>query len=109
LVYASISFTNKYFKSYNLLIKSALGALIMVALDILIEPVAVNYDFWKWSNPPINELIVAPLRNYITWYLAAFLLNILFHKLAPRTQNNVIELLFILQMLFFAWINLFVI
>jgi putative membrane protein len=109
LVYASTSFTNKYFKSYNLLIKSALGALIMVALDILIEPVAVNYDFWTWSNPPINELIVAPLRNYITWYLAAFLLNILFHKLAPQTQNNVIELLFILQMLFFAWINLFVI
>ena len=109
LVYASTSFTNRFVKNYNLLLKSAIGALIMVSLDILIEPVAVQYDFWAWSNTPMSELIVAPLQNYITWYVAAFLLNVLFHKLAPQSQNNVIELLFILQILFFAWINIFVI
>lgn len=108
LVYASVSFSNRFIASYPIFIKSILGATIMVLLDVLIEPVAVKYDFWTWSAEPLNNIIVAPIQNYTTWWIAAFLLNIVVHKMVPELKNNAIELLYCLQCLFFGWIILFV-
>lgn len=109
LVYGTASLSNKLFFNKHILLKAAIAATFMVALDVLIEPVAVHYDFWKWEAAPTNSLIVAPLQNYSTWWIAAFILNILFLKMVPDIKNVVIEVLFYLQCVFFAWIILFVI
>ncbi len=37
------------------------ATLVMLALDILIEPVAMNLDFWQW------EAGIVPLQNYFIW------------------------------------------
>jgi putative membrane protein len=109
LVYASVSLSNRILPHGKILFKAAIGATFMVALDVLIEPVAIHFDFWNWAAAPINRLIVAPVQNYITWWIAAFLLNIVFQNLVPATKNRVIEVLYYLQCVFFAWILLFVI
>ena len=46
--------------------RAALGAGLMTALDLLIEPVAMNFDFWQWQN---NQV---PLQNFGAWWLASF-------------------------------------
>ncbi len=108
LVYGVVSLSNKWLGQGKILLKSILGASLMVLSDLLIEPTAVYYDFWSWGAVPSNALIVAPLQNYLMWWLAALPLNLLFHYLAPSTENRVIEFLFWLQCFFFAWIFVFV-
>ncbi len=109
LVYGASSLANRWLIKANTFVKSIFGASLMVSLDVLIEPVAINYDFWSWSAEPLNWLIVAPFSNYAAWWIAAFILNYFFHKFVPGIQNNVIELLLFLQAIFFAWIIFFVI
>lgn len=108
LVYGVVSLTNKWLGKGYLILKSLLGATLMVLSDILIEPIAVAYDFWSWGAEPTNSLIVAPVQNYLMWWIAAIPLNLVFHYLAPNTENRVIEFLFWLQCFFFAWIFLIV-
>lgn len=108
LVYAVVSLANRSFGADKILLKSIFGATLMLGLDILIEPVAVRYDFWSWSNTPYNSLFVAPFQNYLLWWVVAFALNLLFHKIAENTKNIAIEVLFCLQVFFFAWIYLIV-
>ena len=48
--------------------KAALGAGLMTALDLLIEPVAVHYDFWHWSN------LQVPVHNFVAWWIISFFL-----------------------------------
>jgi len=108
LVYASVSMMNRYLGTGKIFLKSLLGATLMIANDILIEPIAVAYDFWTWDAEPINFLIVAPLQNYVAWWIIGFGFNLMFHLIAPQQQNRIVEILFWLQSVFFLWILLIV-
>lgn len=57
-----------------------LGAVLMVGFDFLLEKVAVYYGFWKWQGE-------IPLFNYVSWFLVAVVLFILFVFLG-RSQKN---------------------
>lgn len=78
-----------------------IGAFLMVALDILIEPVAVQFDFWTWD---LNSI---PLSNYISWWVIAFILHLLQRFLILKYNNPVAISLFIIQLLFFGILNIF--
>lgn len=86
--------TNKY-------IKSLLGAGLLVGLDLLLEPVAMKYDFWIWSNETI------PLQNYVAWFVAAFFMLLLFYNLNFSKNNRLALLLYIVQFVFFSILNIF--
>lgn len=43
-------------------VKTALSAALMTALDILIEPIAVRFEYWTWQGGEI------PVYNYICWF-----------------------------------------
>lgn len=77
------------------LFRGLFAALLMVGLDVLIEPVAIRYGFWAWEAESV------PLRNYLGWFLVAFPLQCLFAFWLGRVRNKVAVALFILQMLFF--------
>ena len=59
---------SSYFVS-NSIFKVVLSSIIMVLLDLMIEPVAIRLDFWHWQAE------VIPLQNYLMWFLVAFLMN----------------------------------
>ena len=59
---------SSYFVS-NSLLKVVLSSIIMVLLDLMIEPVAIRLDFWHWQAE------VIPLQNYLMWFLVALLMN----------------------------------
>ena len=59
---------SSYFVS-NSIITVVLSSVIMVLLDLMIEPVAIRLDFWHWQAE------VIPLQNYLMWFLVALLMN----------------------------------
>ena len=85
-------------------IKSNLGiafvsACLLVLLDILIEPVAIQYNFWSW-----NETIV-PIKNYIAWFIISFIFCYAIAYYKGESKNNLAPYLLILQFMFFGIFN----
>jgi uncharacterized membrane protein len=77
-----------------------LGALLMVGLDLCMEPVAGRYDFWHWTG----ELV--PLRNFRDWFLLALLLQVLFVRSPFPKRNPLVPLVYLVQLLFFFGLSL---
>lgn len=71
------------------------AALLMVAIDYLIEPVAIKFDFWSW------ELLHPPLHNYLGWLFTALLVQSLFFVASFRKGNPLALPLLTIQVLFF--------
>jgi putative membrane protein len=72
-----------------------IGALLMTVLDWIMEPVAIESDFWHWKNEQI------PVYNYICWFALAFALLLLQQKLVKPQSNKVHSALFLIITLFF--------
>ena len=100
LVYCSGMLANAVVPSRIWPLRAILGASLMTALDFLIEPVAVRYNFWTWENSTI------PLTNYLDWFLVSLLLHVLFQKLLPESKNKAAIALFFLQAMFFLTVCL---
>jgi putative membrane protein len=81
-------------------VKVALGSLAMVALDLLIEPVAIHLGFWNW------EQVSVPVQNYVAWGLVSAVFFALFFLLPVRRENPVARYVLAAQVLFFAGLNL---
>ncbi len=88
--------------NFPILIKSLIGATVMTAVDYIIEPVAVAYDFWKW------ETSIIPIQNYIAWFIFSFLFLIIFYKFRIETTNKVAPWLLMTQIIFFLTLNLLI-
>lgn len=75
------------------------GALVMTALDVLIEPVAIRLDFWSWAT----EFV--PLQNYIAWYVLSFILFLFFRWMNASVRNYMAPVVLAIQYLFFIALN----
>ncbi len=77
--------------------KLILGACLMVIIDFFMEYSAPTFDFWTFEGN------VAPLQNYITWFVIA----ILFHgvlRLLKIKGNQIFSLnVYLAQLLFFMF------
>ena len=80
--------------------KSIFGALVLVSLDILIEPVAAKLDFWQWRNQ------VIPFQNYVGWFVIGFIELLVYQLFIPNFKNKIAIVLLLLQFLFFGVFNL---
>ena len=85
----------------NLFTKALLAALIMTGLDVLLEPVAIESDFWSWKSGEI------PVYNYICWFVIAFPLQWINFKAKAVESNKVANGLLIIMTLFFLILNIF--
>lgn len=97
LIYAS----NMVSKAWRMsVIAKAIGAaLMMVFLDVLIEPVAIAYDFWSW------EAAEVPLLNYAGWFGVAFMLSLIMQLSLKESSNNLARWLLVIQLGFFGILN----
>ena len=84
----------------NFILRALAGALLLVLLDVLIEPVAVYFDYWRWANS------VVPLKNYLCWFGVSFLMLLLFEALKFKRQSIVAIVLLFTQFAFFGLLNL---
>ena len=76
------------------------GTILMVVLDILIEPVAPEMGFWVFSS------LKAPIQNYIAWFIIGIPVQILFQYGIDKKEKTFSFHLLIIQFLFFGMINI---
>ncbi len=86
---------------------NAFAALITASLTVLfdyvMEPVAIAFDYWNWTQGPI------PLQNYIAWFVIAFLFSYLFYRNSLHSTSKIPTIIVVIQFLFFLFLRVFTI
>ena len=100
LIYGAGNLMNQLKSRWPIFLKACIGALALILLDLLIEPVAIHYNFWRWEND------VIPIQNYIAWWLISVVLLVVFFKILGNSINKVAIVLFVLQLIFFGILNI---
>ncbi|WP_167856479.1 carotenoid biosynthesis protein [Hymenobacter metallicola] len=83
-------------------LRAVVGALLLVGMDVCLEPVAVRYDFWTWAY----DLI--PLQNFKGWFAVALILQVFFNRSSFEKHNPLVPFVYLLQLLFFFGLGLFI-
>ncbi len=94
LTYCSAALSRKL--HHNSVVCAVLGAILMVALDVIIEVSAPRFDFWEFENG------IVPLQNYIGWFFTAFLVHILLQKIIKVFSFKISLHIFIAILVFFT-------
>ncbi|WP_296620994.1 carotenoid biosynthesis protein [Marivirga sp.] len=85
----------------NAFIKVIIATILTVLIDVMIEPVAMEIDFWNWEN---NEV---PLQNYLGWAVISFFIFSFYSIIKLSVRNKVAIILLFWQVIFFAVLNFF--
>jgi bisanhydrobacterioruberin hydratase len=80
--------------------KVILASLLAVAIDWLIEPVAMHYDFWNWKNG------VVPFQNYVGWFITSVVMQSAYHLFKVKAENRLALTYYFIQLFFFLVLNL---
>jgi len=73
-----------------------LASVLMVLMDVLIEPVAISLDFWSW------EAVDIPLQNYVMWFIVSLIMNAIISFNRPKLDYRISFGLLLSQVLFFT-------
>ncbi len=94
MIVAAASLVSNYTK--NIAINITVAAAIMLGLDLMIEPIAINYDFWTWAakEPPIT--------NFLAWAVFSLLLSTVFFLGKVPNKNRLASYWLASQVLFFG-------
>ena len=76
------------------------ASLLMVLLDLLIEPVAMDLDFWDWEGGRV------PLKNYLGWFVVSLVIFAAFERAKFAKTNPLAPFVVYVQFGFFAVMNL---
>ena len=79
--------------------KAVIGTFLMLLLDLLIEPIAIQSDYWVWSGD-------IPFSNFVGWFLIAFVIQLVYFSMKLGEQNKVATVLYFLQIVFFVILNI---
>jgi putative membrane protein len=80
--------------SNNLLIILT-SSLLMVLIDVLMEPLSNKLNFWSWKND------IIPFSNYVDWFLVALLNQTIFSHLDYKSDMFSWSLLYITILILF--------
>ncbi len=78
-----------------------ISAISLVVLDVLIEPVAIFYNLWRWESD------VVPLQNFLVWGIIAFVFCSVLAQTKKDSNNPLTPYLILAQTLFFGILYLF--
>jgi len=62
-----------------------LSALILVAIDMTLDPAAVAQGFWTWAQPGLFYQV--PLSNFAGWFVSGLLGSFIFQWFVPRANE----------------------
>jgi len=100
LVYGAYYIASYFFQPP--LLRLAIGGLLLVVFDLIMEPVAIELNMWAW------ETGTPPLQNYIVWFFAGVAMMSLFPLFKIRLKNPLASALFVYLVLFFGILNFIV-
>ncbi len=96
LSFSSLGIVGRFIS--NSFIKVVFASLLMVLLDVLIEPVAIKLDFWTWTQADV------PLQNYIMWFFSAILINSIVSVFLREINYKTSVFVFLAQVYFFSFL-----
>lgn len=100
LTYCSGTITQKI--PIHPILQILLATLLMLIYDLILETVAPFMNMWVFEN----EII--PFRNYLLWFVLAFLFNTLLSIFKIKGDFRLCLTIFVIQILFFGAISLFI-
>lgn len=71
------------------------GAVTLTLLDLLMEPLAPQFDFWVFSEG------LPPIRNFVSWFIFSFVLCLIWRRTVIN-YNRIALFFIIVQYLFFG-------
>ena len=84
----------------GILPRVVVGALLLVGLDLLIEPVAIRFSYWHWAGN------IIPFKNYYCWFLVSAAMLFIFEKFAFKKQGKIAPILLTTQFFFFGVLSI---
>lgn len=84
----------------NIVARVLTGALILVLLDVFIEPIAMQLNYWHWAGN------VVPFENYVAWFLVSVVFLFVFEKFQFKKQGMVAPAFLLTQFAFFIVLRL---
>ena len=85
----------------NIIVRSFLGGLLMMILDLIIEVSAPRFDFWQFENNLI------PLKNYVDWFIIGSIAHYLYNQISLKTNTKLSIHIFVAITFFFFTFLLF--
>jgi putative membrane protein len=76
------------------------GAILAVAVDWLIEPVAMHFDFWSWKDG------VVPFQNYVAWFFTSIGMQSAYYLIKVKAENKLALPFYFTQLFFFLILNI---
>lgn len=93
LVYLTSSVMEK--TKWPVVLQVPVAAMLMVGYDLIVEQVAPALDMWHWAEN------VAPLKNYLAWFILALVFHALIKIFRIKTENRLAAAILICQTVFF--------
>jgi len=97
LSFSSLGIVGRFIS--NSFLKVVFASLLMVLLDFLIEPIAIELDFWTWTEVDV------PFQNYVMWFFSAILINSLVSQFLKEINFKISLFVFLSQVYFFTILN----
>ncbi len=82
--------------SANKWMNALLSALIITAIDFVIEQVCVQMDFWQFESG------LAGMQNYFAWFLISFICSVFFYSVLSKGNKRIALIVLSLQVFFFG-------
>ena len=98
LTFITGSISSYIFKK-NLKFSILTGAIFMILLDLIIEPVAPLLGFWIFDLPSV------PLQNYVGWFLIGLATQFVFQKFVVNKEIPFSSNLLLANIVFFSFLN----
>ncbi|MFO8087418.1 MAG: carotenoid biosynthesis protein, partial [Bacteroidales bacterium] len=98
LVYMVFAITQKM--NMNFFTQVISGTFMLLMYDFLLEPVAIQLDFWSWGGTGI------PVQNYLAWIVISAVFIGIWRAMKVKIENSVASGLFIIQLVFFLLLNI---
>ena len=98
LTFITGSISSYIFKK-NLKFSVLTGAIFMILLDLIIEPVAPLLGFWIFDLPSV------PLQNYVGWFLIGLATQFIYQKFVVDKEISFSANLLLANIVFFSFLN----
>jgi len=98
LTFITGSISSYIFKK-NLKFSILTGAIFMILLDLIIEPVAPLLGFWIFDLPSV------PLQNYVGWFLIGLATQFVYQKFVVNKEMPFSTNLLLANIVFFSFLN----
>jgi len=94
IAYSMVYIASKLFKNQGIYTRAALGGLLAMNLDLMIDPIAVRNLWWAWPQAETLAtqqttfwILGIPFTNFVGWFLLIFLFAILWDKVPPKEEK----------------------